>query len=142
LVSISNLSRVLVISTSVLIVSLVLLSRAPPRRSDSLIDVDRDVSDMVAIGRVDRSVGVGRRVFIELYRSIDETIYREAGVRLGDSGCAEKLVDRGVDIDLAREFCTYMNRMARRAMLRSIYPPIVRWGRAIERALELYSRIR
>jgi len=142
LVSISNLSRVLVISTSVLIVSLVLLSRAPPRRSDSLIDVDRDVSNMVAIGRVDRSVGVGRRVFIELYRSIDETIYREAGVRLGDSGCAEKLVDRGVDIDLAREFCTYMNRMARRAMLRSIYPPIVRWGRAIERALELYSRIR
>lgn len=141
LVSISNLSRVLVISTSVLIVSLLLLSRAPPRRIDSPIDAGRDVGDMVAMGRANRSVGVGRRVFIELYRAIDESIYREAGVRLSDTGCAEKLADRGVDIDLARMFCTYMNRMARRAMLRSIYPPIVRWGRAIERALELYSRI-
>ncbi len=143
LVAISNLARVLVISTSVLILSLVLLSKTPARRTDTPIASEEDIS-IALEGRLTdlvRKSSIGRREFQDIYRAIDEIVYRWLGTRLASKECPSKLSKGGVDPKIAKSFCRYMSKMGRRATLETIYPPIVRWEKAIEKALKLYSEI-
>ena len=144
LVVISNLAKILVISTSVLLISLIMLSKTPIRRTDSLIEVSSAGPKESIVAGVWRGLGdkgFGRKDFLEIYREIDEIIYSVTGARLGEPGCGEKLAGAGVDKDLASGFCKYMRRVSLRAMLRRPYPLILRWDRAIEKAIDLYNRI-
>jgi len=143
LVSISNLARILVVSTSVLILSLVLLSKAPARRADAPAGAAGDASIAMEgrIAELAMRPSTGRRGFLEVYRAIDDILYRALGARLASKECAPRLADAGVDPRDAETFCRYMRRMGRRASLETPYPLIVRWGQAIERALELYSEV-
>ena len=143
LVVISNLARVLVISTSVLILSLVLLSKTPARRTDAPMASEEDIS-IALEGRLTdlvRKPSIGRREFQDIYRAIDEIVYRWFGTRLASKECPSKLSEGGVDPKRAKSFCRYMSKMGRRAALETIYPPIVRWEKAVEKALKLYSEI-
>jgi len=144
LTSISNLARILVVSTSTLIISLILLSKTPPRRVDSPIASEEDLSIVVAEGRMldlARRPSIGRGDFLRLYKAIDEIVYRAFGVRLASRECSSKLAGGGVDTALAKAFCSYMARTGRRASLRSVRPLLVRWDSAVERALELYFAV-
>lgn len=143
LMIVSNLMKILVICLSVLVVSLVILSKTPPRRVDEPIEAEGTWYRRMLIYRDSRSrsEGLGRKEFLEIYRAIDEIIHTATGARLSEPSCGEKLAGRGVDRDLAYEFCRYMRRTAMRAMLRRPYPLFLRWDRAIERAIDLYYRV-
>ncbi|MEM2203146.1 MAG: hypothetical protein QXI22_02195 [Sulfolobales archaeon] len=144
LIAISNLAKILIISTSVLIISLVLLSKTPARRVDTPIDARYIGSEELVSGKSTKDLGekkLGRKDFLEIYRAIDEIIYSVTGTRLSEPSCSKRLAEMGVDRNLAEGFCKYMRRTALRAMLRRPYPPILRWNRAIERAIDMYHEI-
>ncbi|MEM4970500.1 MAG: hypothetical protein QXE01_04525 [Sulfolobales archaeon] len=143
LVVISNLARVLVISTSVLILSLALLSKTPARRTDTPITSGEDISIALEGRLMDlaRKPSIGRKEFKEIYLAIDEIIYKWFGTRLDSKECPSRLSESGIDPKIAKAFCRYMSRMGRRAELETIYPPIVRWEKAVEKALKLYSEV-
>ncbi|MDT7888360.1 MAG: hypothetical protein RQ885_05225 [Desulfurococcales archaeon] len=143
LVSISNLARVLVISTSVLIISLALLSKTPTRRTDDPIGYKENIS-IAFEGRISdlvRKPSLTRRDFQDLYKAINEIVYRWIDTKLESNECSEKLASKGADPTKAKIFCKYMKKMGRRANFETIYPPIVRWEKAIKKALKLYEEI-
>lgn len=143
LVTISNLAKILVISTSVLIISLIILSKTPTRVVDTPIEIE-GVKPLEIMGGDVKKAGVGmlgRRGFLEVYRAIDDIIFSATGTRLSEPRCGEKLAEKGVDRGLADEFCRYMRSMSLRARLRRPYPLIPRWGKAIERAVDMYHKV-
>ncbi|HWQ16321.1 MAG TPA: hypothetical protein VNL13_00620 [Sulfolobales archaeon] len=144
LITISNLAKILIISTSVLVISLVMLSKTPTRRVDTAIEVGSISPGELVGGKGVKDLGgrkLGRKDFLEVYRAIDEIIYSVTGTRLSEPGCGRRLTEMGVDRDLAEGFCKYMRRTALRARLRRPYPLILRWSRAIERAIDMYHEI-
>ncbi len=145
LIAISNLVRILIISTSVLVISLIILSKTPARRADKPIEMAErirhvDITNHTNLKEL-RAGKLGRKDFLEIYRIIDEIIYSATGAKLEEPGCGEKLAEKGVDRDLARSFCSYMRGTALRAMLARPYPLFLSWGKAIERAIDMYYRV-
>lgn len=125
ILSISYLANVLVLSSSVLAISLVLLSRAPQRT------VDRQAEDLegfnILAAKISRGK-TGRRDFLELSAMINSSLREMLGVSADDPKCPGALSSKGVEKGFAERFCRDLKRLRRRASLDSLRPLRVNWG--------------
>lgn len=74
------------------------------------------------------------RDFINLYTMVDTVFRGLVGVGLDDARFPD-VVGRYTGVERSRSFWKFMNRYYRRAVRKSLWPPIVFWGRVVKRAV-------
>lgn len=88
-----------------------------------------------------RGAGLTREDFITLYNLVDTTLKTVVGVSLEDPQLPTVLQSIGLDRDAVEKYRNYMVKYYRRATGRSIWPPIVLWGRVTRKAIVMSESI-
>ncbi|MEM2021974.1 MAG: hypothetical protein QXP80_07100 [Zestosphaera sp.] len=134
----------LVFSFIAVLVSIV-LRNTPTQIKDQAIREVKSMEYFTAAALRDQiiegKVSLGKQDFIELYEIIDKILKDSLGVTLSDGKVVDILTARGVDAVKARKFWSSMNRTYLKARKRFSFPPVVMWGRRVEKSVEACEEI-
>lgn len=125
---------------SVLALTLILMSRME-RVPDAFLEDVREV-EWYGYGEFSRRILVegarlGKKDFLTLYTIVDGIFRSLTGVSLESEDAVRVLESRGVEGAKAREYWLFMNKYYRKALGKTLWPPVVFWGKVCRESIEL-----
>lgn len=129
---------------SVLALTLMLMSKIE-RVPDAFLEDVREV-DWYGYGELSGRIlaegaRLGKRDFLTLYSIVDGVLKSLTGASLESEDAVKVLESRGVEGAKAREYWRFMNKYYRRALGKTLWPPIVFWGRVCRESIELSESV-
>ncbi len=129
---------------SILALTLILMRREE-RMPDAFLEDVREV-EWYGYGEFSRRIlaegaRLSKRDFLTLYTMVDGVLKSLTGVGLDSEDAVRVLESRGVERAKAREYWGFMNKYYRRALGKTLWPPIVFWGRVSRKSIGLSENV-